>query len=143
MYNYEIGYYSHEECPSYNLQHEKQFSQEEISQMVVEALSVIIDKTKKKHSDFEYLIEPVCDYLVKYRGFEYIEFEARWNVFGWASLFDENDWKETDDPKLKYLRDELKKRGYTIWNDSLFEPQTVKILEELCPTHYRKWRYRR
>jgi hypothetical protein len=143
MYLYKIGYHSFEEAPDYELEHKKKYSQKELQKLVEEAVLFILNKKPFSHSSFEYLLRPVCCYLVTFKGFKYANYEATYSIFGWASIFDEKDWdQETSaDLQLQSLRKTIKNAGYTVFNDRMHESWIQKTFKELCPKHYRKWRY--
>ncbi|MCL2115761.1 MAG: hypothetical protein FWH29_06035 [Methanobrevibacter sp.] len=115
MYYYNIGYYTFEESEHTQLIHEKKFVSNELKEIVEEAYIAIIqdkemwEKNELLRVTIQNLNQYVIEYLVNNKGFRKIKFQAEWNGFGWANLFEE-DWKETvRNKELNSLRDKLKK----------------------------------
>lgn len=119
-YNYKIGYYSHEESNYVELQHEKKFSDEELTEMISE-YTVYIIKIMKQNDDYIHSFQDIFNsgdqgiiqYLKEKYGFNDIEYELFWSVFGWASIFDKSDWKGDRDNHLEKIADVVNKAGYT------------------------------
>ncbi len=118
-YNYKIGYYSHEESDYIELQHEKKFSDEELTEMISEYTVEIIKKMKQDdyvHSFqdiFNYGDHGIIKYLKEKYGFKDIEYELSWTVFGWASIFDKSDWEGDRDNHLEKITDAVNNAGFT------------------------------
>ena len=140
MYNYEIGYHSYEESPSTVLQHRKKFSDEEITNMVGEAILFIYrdKKDEKFHAEFEYMMETVICYLIWKKGFVRMEFEKKWSIFGWASLLNPDDWN-VEDPTFLKIHKKLIDAGFAPWNDIDHTFKTENTLAQLCYQHWIKW----
>jgi hypothetical protein len=117
-YNYKIGYHSHEESGYVELQHEKKFSDEELTEMISESTVEIIKKMKQDgyvHSFqdiFNYEDHSIIKYLREKYGFKDIGYELSWTVFGWASIFDKSDWEGDRDNHLEKITDAVNKAGF-------------------------------
>lgn len=121
-YNYKIGYYSHEESDYVELQHEKKFSDNELSDMIAEATVETIKKMKRAGNythNFQDIFseDSLIQYLIEKFGFRRIEYELNWNIFGWASIFDKADWKEDRDDRLDKITEEVNKTGFSREDD--------------------------
>lgn len=116
MYFYNIGYNSYEECPDVTLCHEKEFTREDLENMVIEAIKEIIPQRKFDY-DFKenygdllfssYEGKCVLDVLCDGFGFSRIKYTAQFSAFGWASIFDDDDW-ESDSKSLVNIRKAVK-----------------------------------
>jgi len=133
MYNYKIGYGSYEESSYRELQHEKKFIDEEITEMIAEA---VVDTIKKMKMDTRYYTHnfqdvfegcykkdcpDVCKYLIEKFGFKPIEYELFWSVFGWPSIFDKTDWeggRDSQNDHLNKITEAVNKAGFTREDDS-------------------------
>ncbi|MCX6815201.1 MAG: hypothetical protein NTY20_06145 [Candidatus Aenigmarchaeota archaeon] len=73
--------------------------------MVVAATINILKSKKEEYFDlsFEWLLSDVVKELVKSFGFVRVEFDARFEVFGWADIADEKDWEHDRDEQLNLL----------------------------------------
>ena len=97
MYWYKIGYGTYEESNYVELKHEKLFTKEDITKMIAEAI-VDIEKSKPEkdrnwhQSSYQHFHKDVVQWLIENKGFVSVEYEVGWSVFGWASVFDINDW---------------------------------------------------
>jgi hypothetical protein len=130
MYYYEIGYWSHEECPKHILTNEKEYSQGEFDELVsncyVEAYNNKIKadkedaeaynnkiKTDKEYDDFSYTAEDLIDYVIEILnnnfGFKEPITKAKFNPFGWASLKNKIDWDGHRDFQLNLITDKINK----------------------------------
>lgn len=123
-YNYKIGYYSHEESNYVELQHEKQFNDDELTEMVAEATVETIKKMKRagdRVHDFQHVFDNegsnIAQYLIEKFGFKYIEYELCWRAFGWASIFDKTDWKDDRGNHLDKITDIVNNAGVTRKDD--------------------------
>lgn len=120
-YNYKIGYYSHEESDYIELQHEKKFSDNELTELIAEATVETIKKMRKAgdytHS-FQYIFrKDLIQYLIEKIGFKRIEYELCWNIFGWGSVFDKKDWKEDRDDHLDKITEAVNGAGFSREDD--------------------------
>lgn len=140
-FKYKIGYYTYEESEYVELEHEELFSDEEISQMIGDAVISEISKAEKEHHGYNYLHEGVIDYLIKEKGFTRIEYHRFWEIFGWASLFMEGEWEEMkDDDHLNYLQKRVKEAGFSVWDDIIHESKTERTISNLAPNHHKIWK---
>ena len=123
-YNYKIGYHSYEESDYVELQHEKKFSDNELTEMIVEATVETIKK-KKKADDYLHSFQDVFNseypslikYLIGKFDFKLIEYELTWSIFGWASIFDKTDWTEDRGKHLDKIIDAVNRAGFTRKDD--------------------------
>jgi len=119
-YNYKIGYHSHEESDYVELQHEKKFSDNELTEMIAEATVEIIKKRTGNYThNFQDIFgdSSLIQYLIEKFGFKLIEYELRWSAFGWASIFDKTNWKEDRGDHLDKITDAVNKAGFTRKDD--------------------------
>lgn len=113
MYFYSIGYTSYEECPDITLCHEKIFTSEELEDLIIKSMRDIIptlDFEYSFQSNFSELLmgydpnrKNVIDILCYKYGFIPLKYTATFRAFGWASVFDHEDWKE-DSKSLTKIR---------------------------------------
>lgn len=113
MYFYNIGYCSYEDSYYAQLAHREKFSRERLKEMVFEVAADLLLKDIFRYSrwdtrlnredklvgvryaNFDYvLINAICRELIKRYNFEKVKFEATFYTFGWANIFDKDDWKE-------------------------------------------------
>jgi len=117
-YIYNIGYYTCEGTENVQLLHEVKFTENQLRDIIHNATLKVLDKIrtgeipKPPKYSFEMIFHNVIDELVKTYNFENIDFTASWDCFGWASLFNKNDFKYHRDESLKELTAFLKKKGY-------------------------------
>lgn len=121
-YNYKIGYYSHEESDYVELQHEKKFSDNELTEIIAEATVETIKKMKRvgdSTHDFQDVFEDpsLVQYLIEKFGFKLIEYELYRSVFGWGSVFDKTDWKGDRNNLLDKITEAVNKAGFTRKDD--------------------------
>jgi len=131
-YNYKIGYYSDEGSDCIELQHEKKFSDSELTEMIAEATIDTIKKMKQTryytHSFQDIFDDPrFVQYLIEKFGFNLIEYESYWSVFGWASIFDKSDWKESRDDLLNKITEAVNKAGFSRKDDDLIQARIQAI----------------
>lgn len=113
MYFYNIGYNSYEESDYSQLWHEKKYSEKEFKEIIFKIILDIFknrtEEDKKWEKTFQHILPEVVEQLIENFGFKEVEFDAEFNVFGWADLTDENDWKQVRDEELdeitKYLKE--------------------------------------
>jgi hypothetical protein len=106
MHIYNIGYSSYEESDYYQLYHEKKFSKEEFEEMVAKAtINVLKDSDEDSYFmlTFQQILYAVVKELIKNFGFKEVEFDAKFEVFGWADIADEKDWEHDRDEQLNLL----------------------------------------
>jgi len=114
MYFYNIGYNSYEECPDVTLCHEKQYTRDEIEEIIIKAIRELIPLRKFDYSyqsNFGDILmghdpkqKNVIELLCEKYGFMSIKYTAQFSAFGWASIFDKEDWR-TDSESLNKIRD--------------------------------------
>jgi hypothetical protein len=123
MYNYKIGYTTMEENEFIELTHENQYSKEEIEEMVFKASIKTIKGNIKNNSNhihsFSSLLSPVVQYFVAELGFKAVEFESEFKVFGWPSIYDNNDWQGQRGEVLERLTSEINAAGLDWKNDPM------------------------
>ena len=110
-YLYNVGYYTHEESQYDQLSHTKKYTKEEFEKFVLEIILDVLRSRDDKESNFSYqrIHSEVIEKLVERYGFKEVEFEADFNIFGWANLLDEEDWKHDQDENLMKIRDAISK----------------------------------
>lgn len=119
MYLYKIGYYSMEESDYIELQHDKKFSDDEMSEMIAEATIDTIRKEGITKYTFQCIFssDNFIQFLKNKFNFKELEYELKWSAFGWASIYDKNDWKHDRDESLNKITDAVKKAGFNIRDD--------------------------
>jgi len=103
MYIYDISYGTCEESECVQLSHTKKFTNAQLVDMIADvALEMIRDdpeeysrkdfEGKKRSITFQQMFIGLDDMLMKKFGFKSIKFQAKFDVFGWADMFDIEDW---------------------------------------------------
>ena len=127
VHYYEIGYHSYEESEYYKLVHERKFSKKEFEDICIETCNAALEKIAsgeiKDHCGYYDAIaekpkaaltfQSILGCVVKElesKGFRQITFDANCVVFGWANLFDREDWKDCKDEVDFRLVDGLDKK---------------------------------
>jgi hypothetical protein len=129
---YDIGYGTCEESQYWQYMHEEKFTSDEIQKIVEDCLFEVIEyvsglKTEPRDlmnrlhflesgPSFQGLMgTPKFHERLKKRGFKAIEFEAKCNLFGWASAIKPGDWDchadSTDGKFQENLLRRMKKAG--------------------------------
>lgn len=106
MHIYDIGYYSHEESDNVQFYHEQKFVKKEFEDIVIKAAISVLKNQKIGKSGiitFQDIFHDVVEELVRNFGFKKVEFDAKFNAFGWANIFDEKDWEDDRDEQLDLL----------------------------------------
>lgn len=112
-YFYEIGYGSPEESSYFSLTHESKLTEDDINAMIIEAIIKVVEDSDNIYiSGYEDVHGSVIKYLVEEKGFKRVKYEARWTIFGWPSLFSQEDWRGQRGKRLDKITEELNKRGY-------------------------------
>lgn len=78
MYNYSIGYQGYESTGEHELTHEKQFTQEEWDQLLIEAYregTKILLQTNDFQIDFIDILNAAAEWLTNYQGFAPMKYE--------------------------------------------------------------------
>lgn len=142
MYKYKIGYGTYEESEFCELTHKHYFKKEELSQLIAECISTLINKGIHIHS-YQDIHRETIQILIKEYGFNQIKYDTKWMVFGWSSLFEERNFNDIEDEELNTIKKILKEKGYTIWNDHMHADEcwTRSIIHQLTPDHYLKREY--
>jgi len=121
MYLYKIGYTSCEENGFWDLSHTEKFTQDDLTNMIAEAIVALkpeinneYDYTKDLQEYFEhYEGDTIASWLIKNKGFKAVDFQEVWSGFGWASVFDIKDWDEyrhdTDKDLVKKVNELLRR----------------------------------
>lgn len=130
MYKYQIGYSTWEESSYVELYHEQKFTEDDITNMVAEAIYARIeylkannafsnDKYMNKFSSYwdTYTDTSIPDWLIKNKGFVKIEYDLSWSCDGWECVFKEN----SKDEHIKKIAIELKKMAIC---DKVFGTET-------------------
>lgn len=104
-YNYQIGYWSHEDSINKTLTHEKFFTKEQFNDLVsdcfVKAFNMRYkmdseldddDFTTEKNYSISDLIGQVIDDLINHFGFQEITHQSSFFSFGWSNLNDTSGW---------------------------------------------------
>jgi hypothetical protein len=129
VYNYKIGYYSHEESYYVELFHENKFMDNEITEMVADATISVIKKMKGReegvHGFEDIMNDGLIQFLIEKYDFKRLTYENIWTVFGWASIFDKTDWKGDRDERLNKLTDALIRAGYTEKDDDYLRQNRI------------------
>jgi hypothetical protein len=113
MYFYKIGYHSYEESAFAELTHENKYTDEEIhnivSNAVIRVLQEIVAKKKKCifNSSYEGLHDLITEDLIEMDGFKKVKYQSIWSCFGWASVTNEEDWEGQRGDNLKRLSSEI------------------------------------
>ena len=125
MYIYDIGYGTFEESHFWQYSHEKKFTNRQIELIVGDCIFEVIDylsRLTRRPTDimnwvhfledgpnFQDLMEkPKFHKALQKRGFKPMEFEAKINLFGWASSI-KNNWKACDKDIDVRIRNRLKR----------------------------------
>ena len=135
-YNYKIGYTSYEESSFIELEHEKQFTADELADIVanatVEVIKMMKAVPKEEHLQV-HSFQDVCsgsykddrinleDCLVDKFGFKPIVYEQQFSIFGWPSIFSKEDWKSDRYESLDRLTDRVLAAGFTIEDDDYLQ----------------------
>ena len=139
MYRYKLGYHSCEESGYVELEHEKQFSKEELVDMIGDATVQVIKRMKQQPLDEIYLhsFQDICsgiwceggyslaEAMIELFGFKSIIYENSISFFGWASIFAKNDWEEYRDEEdgLNKVVDKVLAAGFSEADDTYIQHQ--------------------
>jgi len=98
MYKYKIGHSDWEEYECIELEHTEQFTQDQITQIIAEAVEyiypLIADKNKDESGEYKYMHSrfdhiwngdygntiTLPAYLIKFKGFKEIQYEVNWTI---------------------------------------------------------------
>lgn len=110
MYFYEVGYHSHEGSSYRQFTHERELSREGFLSAVRDCMLVSLRSEDGPKLEDEFPTEfstvlrrPAFTEAMKDRGFALLEFTEGFNVFGWASATDSDDWECHVDSEQKAL----------------------------------------
>jgi hypothetical protein len=109
IFYYQIGYYTEEESDFTVLTHTKQFSEQDISVMVQEAIAALypeLDAIRKQRASFFPIsfkdvyhgnsgigsTKNLIYWLIDNKGFQRLKYTSKWRTFGWADVLDEKEW---------------------------------------------------
>lgn len=109
---YRIGYGSPEDSYYEILTHTKIFTEEDIENMMVEYITKNKRYPYKRHfweNKFDSIVYKFINFLCKKKGFKKLEYTSQFCRFGWASVFDKNDWDKSERGKLDNLTDKILK----------------------------------
>lgn len=138
MYKYKIGYTSYEESHFVELEHEKQFTADELADIVADATVEVIKQLKafpKEAYMHVHSFQDVCsgsykddgvnlgDCLIAKFGFKAITYEQVFSTFGWPSIFHKKDWKGDRSATLDRITDRVLAAGFTIDDDDFLRGQ--------------------
>lgn len=127
MYKYKIGYSWEEGSGDIELEHEKLFTKDEITDMVGQAVVEVIKKYKMNdrlvHA-FEDTFHDISEYMESLFGFKKIEYDVYWCINGMTSIFKRDDWTDYfDEERSKILDGVIKKvneAGFSERDDFLY-----------------------
>lgn len=125
MYKYRIGYVDFEDCGSVQLEHDQKFTEQDITIMIAEAIKdlypEVVNHNNGHFDEFtEFFngrwysdkdVSCITGWLVKNKGFRYVEYEVDWCVSN-GSVTNDTRWicgeKETP---LEHIRQFLLANG--------------------------------
>ncbi len=106
MYVYQVGYYTHEESPRYNLTHEVKYSKKQFDDMVIDIMSDLAikvpittfdfddgSKSEDRFDSVENILTETIEILKSNSGFKDLIITSSFTPFGWASINDKTDWR--------------------------------------------------
>jgi len=129
IFYYQIGYYTEEESDFAVLTHSEQFSEQDISDMVQEAITALypeFDAIRKQRASLHPIsfkdifhgdswrnpTKNLIYWLIDNKGFQRLNYTSKWRTFGWADVLDEKDWYDYrfhhEDPMIEITQN-LKK----------------------------------
>jgi len=136
MYSYKIGYWTCEESSYLEVQHEKVFTEVELTEIVSDIVVEVINLTRKTKdyniSNFksafhnEHFLRLLID---KYKFVE-VKYEQEISYFGWFSIFGGDNWKTYKDDNDNKLIEKVNKGGYTFEKDDYIHLLRGKIEAE-------------
>lgn len=141
IYNYKIGYYSHEESDYVELQHDKKFSDNELTEMIADTTVETIKKMKQTDNDYRHSFQDIFEdsnfvqCLIEKFDFKRIEYELCINIFGWGSVFDKSDWKGDRGDHLDKITDIVNKAGFSMRDDSYLREDDERNQLQLRQNH--------
>jgi len=107
MFTYKIGYGSYEESEFVELQHENEYSNDQLHEIVVQAIKAVLadviqtdEYFVESGPSYQHIHDQVIEKLLSEHGFRKVEYRATWSVFGWPSLTDPKDWQGQRDDVL-------------------------------------------
>ena len=111
---YEIGYWSMEEVPRIIFTNEKNYTQDQFDDLIIDLVKELKPKLLKDYKkiedvNFENCLYDIVRLLKNNFGFEPIKPSVIFRPFGWASIKNKNDWidETKHDRVLNKLRDAL------------------------------------
>lgn len=127
MYLYSIGYGSYEESHYVQYWHERKLSEQELSDLVVDCMVETIEHyagrfeengynedmfhSSEEGPSFQEILESeVFEQSLQYRGFKTVEFEAKFNIFGWPSAMDDTSWRSDTEEETKGMQRQIASR---------------------------------
>ncbi len=94
---YKIGYWSHEESPSFFFTNNTDYTQKQFNQIIIDIiknLKQLISKEKFQKLTFENILEDVVEELKAKYEFVIIKPKNSFVPFGWANIFNkEKGWE--------------------------------------------------
>lgn len=138
MYRYKIGYTSYEESNFVELEHEKQFTADELADIVADATVEVIKQMKAAPAEAmmrTHSFQDICSgsyhddginlasCLISKFGFKEITYEQVFSTFGWPSIFHKKDWKGDRGATLDKITDRVLAAGFTIDDDDYLKSQ--------------------
>jgi len=110
MFTYKIGYGSYEESEFVELQHENEYNDELLHEIVVQAIKTVLSdlaQTDEYYGEagpnYQDIHDQVIGELILNHGFQKVEYRTTWSVFGWPSLTDPKDWQDQRDETLNKI----------------------------------------
>jgi len=151
-YKYQIGCGDEMGSEAFQLEHDEQFTNDELTAMIGEAVLDILAKEGKRsgrlsHGFGEYP-RNIITWLVDNKGFSKIEYQVNWWVSSRHSIFDKSEWYDVNDNypdsvNLAAIADIMNAAGYDRTDDGyllggdiqsyLFtqNPQTVEEAKQI------------
>jgi len=116
---YNVGYGTCEESEYIQWIHESKFTDKQLGDIVEEVIVAVLAKKADPKSQYKHVRSPTFQHIMDdaefekemyTRGFRKLEFEARFDVFGWSSALDQEDWKSHVDTEQRLLVGRLRKK---------------------------------
>jgi hypothetical protein len=117
MSTYKVGYGSYEESHYTELTHNNEYSEEELHNIVMEAIknvlnNIVNNKYPEIYFDsegpsYQDIDEYVIEELITNFGFSKVTYKATWSIFGWPSLTNLESWSNQRGETLNRVFHEL------------------------------------
>lgn len=134
FYLYQVGYGTCEESQYWSFQHRERLTEEQLTEMVRESMFAVLDKVagnfkdsglqdslhvgKKGATHQEVMGHPHFREAMQAHGFKEVKYMESFNLFGWSSCIDPDDWgadagSNTTEMAI-WLRDKCKEEGIVV-----------------------------